>query len=391
MTSYSSEKVGEKEKDLTRSDSIVDEKNSFMREADGTSIVEGSEGVTEYELATLRHVPDRLPYTSWLVVVVEFAERCVAYSDSHPERLFSKITYRWTYYGTTNIYNNYIQFPLPPGSKDGSVPRPLRGGDTVAGALGRGQQKSFALRAFSNYFGHLKLGSPADDILLGTVRHTIYSTARPNDSYLDEQFLGLCYSLRWRNNCGHPLGAIQHHHGVFYCLLVRIFSSSFFVFFFFGGSLPTRRIGHIILVTSAAPSVLAQENTSLALLVVSIIVMVSTFAPSETCGSFISNTSYRVSVLGRLTYFFLPYVYAHQRVFRAIKANVSPLIAEQYTGKLRKGPFLYLSSWVDKFLLSFCRNFTIRRGRYQISCNYHSAHVLMYVDPFSHIVVVIDE
>jgi POT family proton-dependent oligopeptide transporter len=75
MASSPSEKVGDKE--IIRSDSIVDEEN-FKGEADGSSIVEGSEGVTEYELATLRHVPDRLPYSSWLVVIVEFAERCVA-------------------------------------------------------------------------------------------------------------------------------------------------------------------------------------------------------------------------------------------------------------------------------------------------------------------------
>ena len=42
------------------------------------AIVEGSEDITEHELATLRHVPDRLPYTAWLIVVVELAERCVS-------------------------------------------------------------------------------------------------------------------------------------------------------------------------------------------------------------------------------------------------------------------------------------------------------------------------
>lgn len=79
MAFHSSDKVEEKEKELsTRSNSVVEETNFFKGEVDGSSIVEGSEGVTEYELATLRHVPDRLPYASWLVVIVEFAERCVA-------------------------------------------------------------------------------------------------------------------------------------------------------------------------------------------------------------------------------------------------------------------------------------------------------------------------
>lgn len=55
-----------------------DEKESEGSSAD--SIIEGSEGVTEHELATLRHVADRLPYTAWLVVIVEFAERSVFFS-----------------------------------------------------------------------------------------------------------------------------------------------------------------------------------------------------------------------------------------------------------------------------------------------------------------------
>jgi POT family proton-dependent oligopeptide transporter len=50
--------------------------NSYGSEK-GSSIVENSEGVTEHELATLRHVADRLPFTAWLVVFVEFAERYV--------------------------------------------------------------------------------------------------------------------------------------------------------------------------------------------------------------------------------------------------------------------------------------------------------------------------
>ena len=57
---------------------FLDEKGDVSNDdLRGGNIVEGSEDVTEYELATLRHIPDRLPYTSWLIVVVEFAERYV--------------------------------------------------------------------------------------------------------------------------------------------------------------------------------------------------------------------------------------------------------------------------------------------------------------------------
>ncbi|KAH0588239.1 putative peptide transporter ptr2 [Termitomyces sp. J132] len=196
-----------------------DEKH-FHGAPDGSSIVEGSEGVTEYELATLRHVADRLPYTSWLVVICEFAER-------------------WSYYGTTNIYNNYIQFKLPPGSRNGSVPKALRDGNVVAGALGQGQQKSFALRTFNSFWVYCTpfVGGILADTLWGR-----YKTI-------------MIFSI--------------------VCL-----------------------IGHIILTASATPSALEHSSTSLGLLALSIVVM------GLGAGS--------------------------------IKANVSPMIAEQYTGKLRK-------------------------------------------------------
>lgn len=106
--------------------------------------LEGSEGVTEHELATLRHVSDKIPYTSFLVAVAEFSERSVIY---HLSSLWSILIldFRWTYYGTTNIYNNYIRFPMPPGSTTGAVLSQNRA-EGVAGALGLGVQKSFAIR-----------------------------------------------------------------------------------------------------------------------------------------------------------------------------------------------------------------------------------------------------
>jgi len=53
------------------------------QEVDGSSVhgsladtlVEGSEDVTHAEFDTLRHIPDSLPLSSFLVVTVEFAER----------------------------------------------------------------------------------------------------------------------------------------------------------------------------------------------------------------------------------------------------------------------------------------------------------------------------
>ncbi|TFK33263.1 peptide/h+ symporter protein [Crucibulum laeve] len=217
MTTYPEEKVDEKVH--SRVHSIDDEKNDHHLDDTSSIYIPGSEGVTQHDLDTLRHVADRLPYTAWLVVVVEFAER-------------------WTYYGTTNVFNNYIRAPLPRGSKDGSVLRMdrLTG---VAGALGKGQQTSFAIRTFNTFWVYVTpwVGGIIADTWLGR-----YTTI-------------LVFSI--------------------VCL-----------------------VGHIILVASSTPASIAHPDTAMGLLILAIAIM----------------------GLGA----------------GAIKANVSPMIAEQYTGKLRK-------------------------------------------------------
>ncbi|KAJ7263676.1 peptide/h+ symporter protein [Mycena haematopus] len=187
------------------------------------SILENSDGVTQHDIATLRHVRDRIPWPAFSVAVVEFAER-------------------WTYYGTTNLYNNYIRAPLPPGSTNGSVARADRAFG-VAGALGKGQEKSFAIRT------------------AGTTFNTFFVYVTP--------FLGaIIADTKW--------GRYK---------TICVFTAVIF-------------LGHIILVASATPASLQNPNTSLGLLVLAIFVM------AVGAGS--------------------------------IKANVAPLIADQYTGKMRK-------------------------------------------------------
>ncbi|CAG7854898.1 Probable peptide transporter ptr2 AltName: Full=Peptide permease ptr2 [Serendipita indica DSM 11827] len=181
--------------------------------------IPNSENVTKHEFDTLRHVGDRLPITAWLVVIVEFAER-------------------WTYYGTVNVFSNYIRAPLPPGSTSGAVD-PAHRDDGVAGALGLGQQKSFTIRTFNTFFIYSTpiLGGIIADTLLGR-----YNTIM--------------------------LASII-------CL-----------------------VGHIILVGTASPPSLAHPQGALAGLIVSILIM------------------------GVGAGF--------------IKSNVSPMVGEQYQGKLRK-------------------------------------------------------
>ncbi|KAJ7081198.1 peptide/h+ symporter protein [Mycena belliarum] len=188
-------------------------------DSDALSIIPNSEGVTEHELATLRHVRDKMPWQAFSIAVVEFAER-------------------WTYYGTTNVFNNYIRAPLPPGSTTGAVLRENRLVG-VAGALGKGQQISFAIRTFNSFFVYV---TPFLGAILADTKWGRYKT-------------------------------------------ICVFTVVIF-------------LGHIILVGSATPASLAHPDAALGLLVFAILVM------AIGAGS--------------------------------IKSNVSPMIAEQYTGKLRK-------------------------------------------------------
>jgi proton-dependent oligopeptide transporter, POT family len=131
----------------------INEKNEKGRTSPGDDFIVNSEGVTHEELRTLRNVADRLPLTAWLVIIVEFAERYVGVSKLNRMHTYVQVVpltlfpaSRWSYYGTTNVFNNYIRAPLPPGSTSGAVDAAHRS-IGVAGALGRGQEISFAIRA----------------------------------------------------------------------------------------------------------------------------------------------------------------------------------------------------------------------------------------------------
>lgn len=50
---------------------------------------------TEQDRLELREVPDKIPHTAYLVIIIEFCER-------------------FTYYGLSGPFQNYIQYPAPP-------------------------------------------------------------------------------------------------------------------------------------------------------------------------------------------------------------------------------------------------------------------------------------
>lgn len=79
----------------------------------------GGERPTEEEKRTLRHVGEPVPKAAFLVAVVELCER-------------------FTYYGASGIFQNYVQKPL-----DGSEGR---------GALGMGHQGATGLTTFFQFW-----------------------------------------------------------------------------------------------------------------------------------------------------------------------------------------------------------------------------------------------
>ncbi|PYI20127.1 PTR2-domain-containing protein [Aspergillus japonicus CBS 114.51] len=88
------------------------------------------------EIRTLRHVAEHLPVSAWLVAIVELCER-------------------FTYYGMSGMFQNYIQRPL-----DGSQGR---------GALGMGQRGATGLTTFFQFWCYVTpiLGAIVADQYLG--------------------------------------------------------------------------------------------------------------------------------------------------------------------------------------------------------------------------------
>ncbi|KAF8964520.1 peptide transporter PTR2A [Flammula alnicola] len=89
---------------------------------------DGVEYPTEEERATLRRVPDTLPWNAYLIAIVELAER-------------------FSFYGSNVVFTNFIQKPLPGGSHTGAG-----GLHGQSGALGRGQRASTGLTTFYQFW-----------------------------------------------------------------------------------------------------------------------------------------------------------------------------------------------------------------------------------------------
>lgn len=86
---------------------------------------------TKEELVTLRRVRGRI---GWLIYTIAFCELCE----------------RFAWYGTTQVFVNFIAEPLPPGSTTGAG-----GTHEQAGAYGMGQQASTGITLFNNFWAYI--------------------------------------------------------------------------------------------------------------------------------------------------------------------------------------------------------------------------------------------
>lgn len=105
---------------------------------------------TEEELHTLRRVPDKIPLSIYTIAFIELCER-------------------FSYYGTTAVFTNFIQQPRPSAT---GASYDINNGQ--AGALGLGQRTSFALTTFNSFWQYTMplFGAWIADSFLGRY-HTI--------------------------------------------------------------------------------------------------------------------------------------------------------------------------------------------------------------------------
>ncbi|KAH8719134.1 MFS peptide transporter-like protein Ptr2 [Phaeosphaeriaceae sp. PMI808] len=146
---------------------------------------------TEEEWATLPRVAGSIPWQAWTVAAVEFVER-------------------FSYYGTSAVFVNFIQKDLPPGSKTGAGFLKKPG----SGALGMGQRASTGLTMFNQFWSYITpLGG----------------------AWLADEYFGRYLTIQYAN-------------------IVAI-------------------IGHILLIFSAIPQVITKPDVSIAIFSVGLVIM----------------------------------------------------------------------------------------------------------------------
>jgi POT family proton-dependent oligopeptide transporter len=108
------------------SEVALNEKDPYAVEKAPLETPDGEEPTAE-EAKNLRHVAENLPVSAWLVAIVELCER-------------------FTYYGMSGLFQNYVNNPL-----DGSKGR---------GALGMGHQGATGLTTFFQFWCYGEICPP---------------------------------------------------------------------------------------------------------------------------------------------------------------------------------------------------------------------------------------
>jgi proton-dependent oligopeptide transporter, POT family len=140
-------------------DELDEKHDAYSESVRPVSTDDGLERPTEEELGTLRRVADKLPLAAMLVVVIEFAER-------------------FSYYGTTGPFTNFIQRPLPPGG-NGAGAIDLSQPEQRTGFLDRGIQTAVAVTTFFSFWSYISpvLGAIVADQYWGRFKTICIFTA----------------------------------------------------------------------------------------------------------------------------------------------------------------------------------------------------------------------
>ncbi|KAJ5160750.1 peptide transporter ptr2 [Penicillium canariense] len=213
-----SEKRQDPSQDLTIEPVPPGEINPTAHGADGEDEALQKVYPNEDDLRNLRRIAGHVPWTTYTVAFVELCER-------------------FSYYGTTAVFVNFIQRPLPANSRSGALAAGADFNNDVPGALGMGQRASTGLTLFNQFWSYIMPLAGA---------------------YVADQYWG-----RFRT----------------------IFAS-----------IACALVGHVILIVSAIPNVIAKPGGSIACFTIGLVIM------GVGTGGF--------------------------------KSNISPLIAEQYRDEL---------------------------------------------------------
>ncbi|SPN99809.1 related to peptide transport protein [Cephalotrichum gorgonifer] len=120
------------EKELVAGKGSMDQTKFPTAAYDSTSDSDYDDKPTEEDLRTLRRVSGPLNWAMFSIAVAELAER-------------------FSYYGSSVLYTNFVQRPLPPGSNTGASEGTT---SRIPGALGQGQKASQGISLFNQFFAY---------------------------------------------------------------------------------------------------------------------------------------------------------------------------------------------------------------------------------------------